>query len=546
MKKNSLLLCLLISVLFAGCDSLMDKVVTGAAGSYGVNPEEAAVLTLRVNRFSPGLETLFNPGGTAVPDRAMWLADRVEIGIRKSGETAYLQEEVYEAGHFGSGYDRVSLTLEKGFDYVVEAEVYNLTVSETVPVVRGSRTIPITHAGLYDMDISCFPLPSEEEGSLTRTLEQGTPSATLNHDNLTPVSADILTDKYPSQMGEQWFEVTGITTGATRFTVLPEDESRFGFYFEVYDSQNNHYRSGGFDPQHPDEAYLHDLVIPTVPGETYYLVVLSGEVTVGGDSFAQDCPFQVYCEPWTVEEEGAFDLAGSGYGYTYGSGVFEATFSETQYVFDYLDNPGSLTGTADLLFYNQDTSEAMIEYVDASMDLSFMGPFNAFNWENREGYTTMTISQYDNAPEAWNNLPSGNIDPAIIFPDAVETVKTTAAIQDFYDGLYGAFESHSVETFEESLSPMYLFDGRLKSDKKNDALEFGLDDTSVTFSGLTVSVTNVVFQGPFARTEYTLTAYVNGELINDEELMSEGDFNYLVYSNGRWQAYGNQNPDSAP
>jgi hypothetical protein len=290
MKKTVIVIIVNISLcVFFGCSA-----VTGPEDN--VTPVPQGTISVGINRLSNSVYNFISPldTGSKGSGKAYFIADRVEVRLSNgSGET--LEEITLEIAEFPFNFKQANFVVDYGSGYAVEADVYNNLVSTTVPVVSGrTEGIDVSNPELYGISIFCFPLPAGEAGSDTILLTESTQSDIIT--DIAPVDYDILYDEQPVHCGEQWFEVT-VSTAMTTFTLIPEDSTQAGFYFQVFGEDGSELGDGGLDMDNLETPALIDLTADTVPGDTYYIGVIMGSLNVGGDALTDGGPFRILCTP---------------------------------------------------------------------------------------------------------------------------------------------------------------------------------------------------------------------------------------------------------
>jgi hypothetical protein len=186
--------------------------------------------------------------------------------------------------------------LEPG-DYYLTVQVFNATVSTTVPVVAGqSTTFTVTANESSDVSVTCTP-------TNPTTLTEG--EALAGQSFGAPWSYDVV-DNVPqlvSHGGETWYAFTP-STPTTRLTLTPSETSNLVSAIAVFDSQGSSVGEVTYVLNSSPVVGTYT----TVPGDTYYALVMD----VGGtNASTEDRTATLDCQPVTGTVTGTLSLPAS-------------------------------------------------------------------------------------------------------------------------------------------------------------------------------------------------------------------------------------------
>ena len=259
----------IVLLVLSGCPQLEQPLA--------VEKEPEGNLTVTIPRFNFAARIPAEPGpwspagsrGGTAGDRAFLVADRVEIAVHDGDGTEIaagtFTPDIMHDPETGTESTVVSLTVPEGSGYTLTADVYNLNVSDTDPVVTGtSGAFTVEYDAATQVSVSCVPVSATP-------LTAGTPVTLSQVSTTVDTSGEdwVIT----AGGGESWFSFTAPTSGVMELDFdLPEagDIGQFRMAFRYFDSTGA-FISGGCNNEvgalHGDGSlYNHTFT----PGETYY------------------------------------------------------------------------------------------------------------------------------------------------------------------------------------------------------------------------------------------------------------------------------------
>ncbi len=122
-------------------------------------------------------------------------------------------------------------------------------------------------------------------------------------------------------------------------------------------------------------------------------------------------------ENWTTSEDLAIN--GTHYGYYDGLGVYEATFTNTTFTYEYLTPADTYYGSFDVLFYDNDEGFVLLRCTDNN-DPEEIGKFQKILWTENSG--SYTVSNTETSFDGIHITKTDDfmIEDASVFPTQAE------------------------------------------------------------------------------------------------------------------------------
>ncbi len=217
----------------------------------------------------------FSPAATARgSSRAFIKASRAEVRLLDAEAEIIDSVEVSKNDFMlfmtGSSEVTADLLAAPGSGYVVEVDIFNEYVSDSLPVCSGSSAaFSITAGAMADVGVVCLPNNPEPLGE-------------------TPLTVDLLPGEvlYPDSFQlkeEAWYSFTALCNSQT-LRVSPASPYNQGFTIMLYGSDGRQRQSYSWTFERlmgvPSPAY-YDVSLPVLSGQDYYLGCVAYDFTFG-------------------------------------------------------------------------------------------------------------------------------------------------------------------------------------------------------------------------------------------------------------------------
>lgn len=264
------------------------------------NFERKGTITINVPLISPGFTDAWNRVNKSnhtgsKPARAYAIANRIEFTLLDSGDneidtyTHYPEDDgcpvlLEEAD------TKINIIVTEGTGYSIDAEVFNTTISTTVPVVTGnSGPFDVVSGQITQVIVRCVPYNPEAASENTTYSFTTTP---------TYISFDSETYEFVSTGGEKWYEITP-STYSTIIEATPDSANYCTF--SIYNNDGSYITMDtSFNTAPLVPGLTLEFLQATTPGLTYYIGVIPITIT-GEDSCTVDLCY--YPGPPDTDEE---------------------------------------------------------------------------------------------------------------------------------------------------------------------------------------------------------------------------------------------------